>query len=177
MGGAQLGGVRCQANGYIIDEDEWHAFVHHRLPYRQLLARDEALREMLASIRLPKFIFTNADCKHASICLELLGIADLFEVPGSACQLWLLSCCRLSFAAGKGSSDEVEMPMGCRQALARRACACKALFSCMSGPASTFSLLRTLLTRASSATCLRYWRHGAHQSAGSPVHRACGACP
>ena len=62
--------------------------MHHRLPYRQLLGRDEALREILASIQLPKFIFTNADRKHAAICLELLGIADLFEVHGCTCQAW-----------------------------------------------------------------------------------------
>ena len=73
--------------------------MHHRLPYRQLLGRDEALREMLASIALPKFIFTNADRKHAAICLELLGIADLFEVRGFAG--WLLSCCCLKHIARK----------------------------------------------------------------------------
>ena len=58
----------------------WHADVHHRLPYTKLLRRDDALRDMLQSISLPKFVFTNADKKHAQICLELLGIADLFQV-------------------------------------------------------------------------------------------------
>jgi len=53
--------------------------VHHRLPYSKLLARDEALRDMLHSIKLPKLIFTNADQKHAAICLELLGLADCFQ--------------------------------------------------------------------------------------------------
>jgi len=55
------------------------AQVHHRLPYRKLLARDEALRDLLQSIKLPKLIFTNADQRHAAICLELLGLADCFQ--------------------------------------------------------------------------------------------------
>ncbi len=73
-------GASVQANSYEIDEDDWHANVHHRLPYTKLLRRDDALRDMLQSISLPKFVFTNADKKHAQICLELLGIADLFQV-------------------------------------------------------------------------------------------------
>lgn len=67
------------ASGHSIDFDDWHAFVHHRLPYQDYLAPDPSLNELLKSIKIPKFIFTNADIKHAEICLEILGIRDLFE--------------------------------------------------------------------------------------------------
>lgn len=66
--------------GFQMDFDDWHAAVHGALPYRRLLKRDEGLRQLLQSIPLPKYVFTNADRKHADICLELMGIADLFEV-------------------------------------------------------------------------------------------------
>ena len=69
-----------QANGYQIDFDDWHAAVHGTLPYERMLHEDKAMRELLQSIDLPKYVFTNADTKHAEICLRLLGIADLFQV-------------------------------------------------------------------------------------------------
>ncbi|BDA41297.1 probable suppressor of disruption of TFIIS [Coccomyxa sp. Obi] len=67
------------ANGYTIDFDDWHAEVHGTLPYSRLLKRDDRMREFLQSIPLPKYIFTNADQKHADTCLELMGVADLFQ--------------------------------------------------------------------------------------------------
>ncbi|KAL6776209.1 hypothetical protein ACKKBG_A20270 [Auxenochlorella protothecoides x Auxenochlorella symbiontica] len=67
------------AQGYKIDADHWHAEVHHSLPYEQYLRRDAKLRSMLQRIPLPKYIFTNADRKHARICLDLLGVADCFQ--------------------------------------------------------------------------------------------------
>ena len=72
-----------QANGYQIDFDDWHAAVHGTLPYERMLHEDKAMRELLQSIDLPKYVFTNADTKHAEICLHLLGIADLFQVKAS----------------------------------------------------------------------------------------------
>lgn len=69
-----------QANGYHIDFDDWHAAVHGTLPYDRMLREDKAMRQLLQSIDLPKFVFTNADSKHAETCLRLLGIADLFQV-------------------------------------------------------------------------------------------------
>ncbi|KAK9838538.1 hypothetical protein WJX81_006073 [Elliptochloris bilobata] len=89
------------ANNFDIDEDDWHAHVHHRLPYTKLLQRDEALRDMLASIKLPKYVFTNADRKHAHICLELLGIADLFE--GVICYESVMAEARRRGLVHKGS--------------------------------------------------------------------------
>ena len=84
----------------MIDFDEWHAEVHGRLPYSELLHSDDRLRDMLLSLDLPKYVFTNADRKHAQICLDLLGIADCFEVSSRLCRddftlpgRWLCECC------------------------------------------------------------------------------------
>ena len=66
--------------GFQIDFDDWHAAVHGALPYQRLLKRDEGLRQLLQSIPLPIYVFTNADRKHADTCLELMGIANLFQV-------------------------------------------------------------------------------------------------
>ena len=81
-----------QAQGYEIDYDDWHADVHGTLPYVELLPKDVALRKMLQSIPLPKHIFTNADTRHAAICLDRMGIADCFQAgaqdphaPDSSC--------------------------------------------------------------------------------------------
>ena len=73
----------AQANGYQIDFDHWHAAVHGTLPYEQMLQEDRPLRQLLQSINLPKYVFTNADQKHAETCLRLLDISDLFEVMDS----------------------------------------------------------------------------------------------
>lgn len=67
------------AAGTKIDYDDWHTHVHHALPYSQLLRPDPAMRALLQSVTLPKYIFTNADRKHAEICLKLMGLEDLFE--------------------------------------------------------------------------------------------------
>ena len=80
-------GVHPQANGYQIDFDDWHAAVHGTLPYEWMLQEDKAMRQLLQSIDLPKFVFTNADSKHAETCLRLLGIADLFQVRRLAAML------------------------------------------------------------------------------------------
>ena len=69
-----------QASGYEIDVDDWHAHVHHTLPYEKYLKRDDALRDLLQRIKLPLYVFTNGDRKHAEICLRLMGIADCFKV-------------------------------------------------------------------------------------------------
>ncbi|KAK9798591.1 hypothetical protein WJX73_005124 [Symbiochloris irregularis] len=67
------------AKGYSLPYDEWHAAVHGTLPYQRLLAKDEQLVQLLQSIPLPKFVFTNADRKHAEVCLGILGLGHLFE--------------------------------------------------------------------------------------------------
>ena len=55
--------------------------MHGKLPYEKLIHKDEALRKMLLILPFPKYIFTNADIKHAERCLGLLGIRDCFKVP------------------------------------------------------------------------------------------------
>jgi len=69
-----------QAESHQIDYDHWHGHVHGRLEYEVLLQPDPALRELLCSIDLPRFVFTNADKAHAARCLARLGIADCFQV-------------------------------------------------------------------------------------------------
>ena len=54
--------------------------MHGTLPYEQMLQEDRPLRQLLQSINLPKYVFTNADEKHAETCLRLLDISDLFQV-------------------------------------------------------------------------------------------------
>eukprot|EP00892_Ulva_mutabilis_P002206 jgi/Ulvmu1/11987/UM082_0066.1 len=67
------------ATGHTIDFDHWHRHVHGTLPYDEYLSPNTKLREALCSIELPRFVFTNADRSHATICLDKLGIADCFQ--------------------------------------------------------------------------------------------------
>lgn len=68
-----------QAEGHKIDYDDWHKHVHYGvLDYAGMLKPDPELREILCSIDIPKYILTNADRKHAQICLDQLGISDCF---------------------------------------------------------------------------------------------------
>ncbi|KAJ4825582.1 hypothetical protein Tsubulata_006519 [Turnera subulata] len=64
--------------GYEFDDDEFHAFVHGRLPYEKLRP-DPVLRNLLLSMPQRKIIFTNADKAHAAEVLKRLGLEDCFE--------------------------------------------------------------------------------------------------
>jgi len=64
--------------GHIIDADHWHAFVHGRIQQSAHLKPDPELRRLLLSLPQRKYIFTNADDKHAEACLRVLGVHDLF---------------------------------------------------------------------------------------------------
>uniref|UniRef100_A0A161Y2Y6 Uncharacterized protein n=1 Tax=Daucus carota subsp. sativus TaxID=79200 RepID=A0A161Y2Y6_DAUCS len=66
------------ALGYEFDNDEFHAYVHGRLPYNNLKP-DPVLRNLLLSMPQRKIIFTNADEAHASQVLTRLGLEDCFE--------------------------------------------------------------------------------------------------
>lgn len=72
--------VAVQATGYKIDVSDWHKHVHHVLPYKKYLNRDEKLIKLLQQIQLPMYVFTNGDRKHAEICLQLMGITECFKV-------------------------------------------------------------------------------------------------
>ncbi|KAG0568554.1 hypothetical protein KC19_6G028300 [Ceratodon purpureus] len=64
--------------GYYVDHDDFHKYVHGRLPYH-LLRPDSVLRSLLQSMPQPKYIFTNADKVHAEVVLRKLGVEDLFN--------------------------------------------------------------------------------------------------
>lgn len=64
--------------GYEFDNDEFHAYVHGRLPYH-LLKPDPLLRNLLLSMPQRKIIFTNADQAHAAQVLRRLGLEDCFQ--------------------------------------------------------------------------------------------------
>ncbi|CAN8287352.1 unnamed protein product [Cochlearia groenlandica] len=74
--GTTMAGLR--AIGYNFDYEEYHSFVHGRLPYVNI-KQDLVLRSLLLSIPLRKIIFTNADKLHAARALERLGLEDCFK--------------------------------------------------------------------------------------------------
>ncbi|CAA2991878.1 suppressor of disruption of TFIIS [Olea europaea subsp. europaea] len=74
--GTTMAGLK--ALGYEFDNDEFHAFVHGRLPY-ELLKPDPILRNLLHSMPQRKIIFTNGDEAHAAQVLRRLGLEDCFH--------------------------------------------------------------------------------------------------
>lgn len=74
--GTTMAGLR--AIGYDFDYDDYHSFVHGRLPYENLKP-DPVLRSLLLSLPFRKVIFTNADKVHASKALSRLGLEGCFE--------------------------------------------------------------------------------------------------
>ncbi|CAJ1977226.1 unnamed protein product [Sphenostylis stenocarpa] len=74
--GSTLAGLR--ALGYDITADEYHSFVHGRLPYDSIKP-DVQLRNLLCTIKQRKIVFTNSDRIHAMRALDRLGIKDCFE--------------------------------------------------------------------------------------------------
>ncbi|KAF5462310.1 hypothetical protein F2P56_018330 [Juglans regia] len=75
--GTTMAGLK--ALGYEFDNDEFHAYVHGRLPY-EVLKPDPALRNLLLSLpQKRKIIFTNADKAHTAQVLSRLGLEDCFE--------------------------------------------------------------------------------------------------
>ncbi|URD74249.1 Haloacid dehalogenase-like hydrolase family protein [Musa troglodytarum] len=64
--------------GYKFDNDEYHAYVHGKLPYHALKP-DPLLRNLLLSMPQRKMIFTNADKAHAAKVLSRLGLENCFE--------------------------------------------------------------------------------------------------
>ncbi|KAL3536410.1 hypothetical protein ACH5RR_004871 [Cinchona calisaya] len=74
--GTTMAGLR--AIGYDFDYDEYHSFVHGRLPYENLKP-DPVLRSLLLGLPFRKVIFTNADKVHATKVLSRLGLEGCFE--------------------------------------------------------------------------------------------------
>jgi pyrimidine 5'-nucleotidase len=63
---------------YQVDEREFIEFVHD-IPVDDLLQPDPLLRQVLMQYPQRKYIFTNADRKHASRVIQRLGLADCFD--------------------------------------------------------------------------------------------------
>lgn len=61
-----------------VDTQDFLAFVHD-LPLAEYLTPDPLLREVIASLPLRKWIFTNADVAHAQRVLTRLGLEDCFD--------------------------------------------------------------------------------------------------
>ncbi|GMI97121.1 hypothetical protein like AT5G59480 [Hibiscus trionum] len=74
--GTSMAGLR--AIGYSFDYDEYHSFVHGRLPYENLKP-DHVLRNLLLSLPIRKVIFSNGDKVHVAKVLRKLGLEDCFE--------------------------------------------------------------------------------------------------
>ncbi|XP_008775418.2 uncharacterized protein LOC103695783 isoform X2 [Phoenix dactylifera] len=74
--GTTMAGLK--ALGFEFDNDEFHAYVHGKLPYG-ILKPDPFLRGLLLSMPQRKIIFTNADKAHAAEVLKRLGLEDCFE--------------------------------------------------------------------------------------------------
>jgi putative hydrolase of the HAD superfamily len=74
--GTTMAGLR--AVGYNFDYDEYHSFVHGRMPYENLKP-DPVLGNLLKSLPIRKVIFTNADKVHTAKVLNRLGLQDCFE--------------------------------------------------------------------------------------------------
>ncbi|KMZ71203.1 Pyrimidine 5'-nucleotidase [Zostera marina] len=67
------------ALGYDIHPDEYHSYVHGKLPY-ELIQPDTSLLHLLRSIHQTKILFTNSDREHAKKALMRLGIDEnIFE--------------------------------------------------------------------------------------------------
>eukprot|EP00253_Pinus_taeda_P009432 PITA_09432 len=74
--GTSMAGLR--AEGYEFDYDDYHSFVHGRLPYENLKP-DPILKNLLLSMPQRKIIFTNGDRVHATEVLNRVGLRDCFE--------------------------------------------------------------------------------------------------
>ena len=101
--GTTLAGL-VNALDHHIDFDHWHEHVHYgKIDYEQHLKCDPFLVSLLKSMSpfARKLVFTNADRKHANICLDILGIADFFRDDGDIiCFETLQDMAREAEAAG-----------------------------------------------------------------------------
>lgn len=60
-----------------VDAEDYLAYVHD-VPLEQYIQPAPALKALLGSLPLPRWIFTNADANHAQRVLTRLGIQDCF---------------------------------------------------------------------------------------------------
>ncbi len=62
---------------FQVDSEDFLAYVHD-VPLERFIGPDPELRRLLLSLPQEKWIFTNADDRHACRVLEMLGVSDLF---------------------------------------------------------------------------------------------------
>lgn len=74
--GTTMAGLR--AVGYDFDYDDYHSYVHGRLPY-ELLKPDHVLRNILHSLPIRKIIFSNGNDAHVAKVLNKLNLEDCFD--------------------------------------------------------------------------------------------------
>jgi pyrimidine 5'-nucleotidase len=73
--GTTLKGLQANFN---IDPANYLNFVHD-LPLEAYLQPEPGLRQMLLSMPLRRWVFTNSDVDHAQRVLKILGVEDCFE--------------------------------------------------------------------------------------------------
>ncbi|KAL6959200.1 hypothetical protein U1Q18_042806 [Sarracenia purpurea var. burkii] len=71
-----MAGLR--AIGYVFDYDDYHSFVHGRLPY-EILKPDPVLKGLLQSLSIRKMMFTNGDKEHVAQVVGRLGLEGCFD--------------------------------------------------------------------------------------------------
>ncbi|KAG8387872.1 hypothetical protein BUALT_Bualt02G0066700 [Buddleja alternifolia] len=74
--GTTMAGLK--AVGYDFDYDDYHSFVHGRLPY-DWLKTDHTLKSILHSLPIRKVIFSNGNEAHVAKVLSRLGLEDCFD--------------------------------------------------------------------------------------------------
>ncbi|GAA0187138.1 hypothetical protein LIER_34426 [Lithospermum erythrorhizon] len=74
--GTTMAGLR--AVGYDFDYDDYHSYVHGRLPY-ELLKPDHVLRNILQSLPIRKIIFSNGNDAHVAKVLNRLNLEGCFD--------------------------------------------------------------------------------------------------
>jgi len=70
--------LRGLQHAYDVDAEDYLAYVHN-LPLEKYIAPNPELRQMLLSLPLKRWIFTNADSNHARRVLHLLHLSDCFH--------------------------------------------------------------------------------------------------
>jgi len=70
--------LRGLQHHYPVDSEDYLAYVHD-LPLEEYIHPNPALGDMLRSLPQKRWIFTNADDRHAYRVLNILGITDCFE--------------------------------------------------------------------------------------------------
>jgi pyrimidine 5'-nucleotidase len=96
---------------YAVDSDEYLAYVHD-LPLEKYIKPDPELRMILLSLPQRRWIFTNADDKHAARVLKILGIQDCFagiidiRAIDFACKPELIAYQRALTVAGDGDPSQ-----------------------------------------------------------------------